>query len=110
VSNFAYAAAALPEMGTRAIYAAAFVESLSGWLASIAFMSFLMRICDKRHAAVQYALLTALYALAGSLISMPSGWFVDRIDYAPYFALSAAFALPAFLFLPATRRWIERSS
>jgi PAT family beta-lactamase induction signal transducer AmpG len=108
VSNFAYAAAALPQMGSRAIYAAAFVESLSGWLASIAFMSFLMRICEKQHAAVQYALLTALYALAGSLISMPSGWFVDHIDYAAYFALTAAFALPAFAFLPATRSWIDR--
>jgi len=106
-SNFAYAAAALPQMGSRAIYAAAFVESLSGWLASIAFMSFLMRICEKEHAAVQYALLTALYALTGTLASMPSGWFVDHVGYATYFALTAAFALPAFIFLPATRRWIE---
>ena len=89
-SNFTYAAAALPQMGSRAIYAAAFVESLSGWLASIAFMSFLMRICEKEHAAVQYALLTALYALTGTLASMPSGWFVDHVGYATYFRAHAA--------------------
>ncbi|HEY5656868.1 MAG TPA: arabinose ABC transporter permease, partial [Myxococcota bacterium] len=106
VSNLAYAIAALPGMSRTAIYAAAFFESLCGWLAGIGFMSFLMRICQKEHAAVQYALLTALYALAGSLVAMPSGWFADRIGYAAYFALTAAFALPAFAFLPATRRWI----
>ena len=65
-----------------------------------------MRICDKAHAAVQYALLTALYALAGSLVAMPSGWFADHIGYAAYFALTAAFALPAFICLPRVRRWI----
>jgi PAT family beta-lactamase induction signal transducer AmpG len=106
VSNLAYAAAALPQAGRTAIYAAAFFESLCGWLAGIAFMSFLMRICQKQHAAVQYALLTALYAFAGSLVAMPSGWFADHIGYAAYFALTAAFALPAFCFLPRARGWI----
>jgi PAT family beta-lactamase induction signal transducer AmpG len=106
VSNFAYAVAALPDAGRGAIYAAAFAEALCGWLAAIAFMSFLMRICEKEHAAVQYALLTGLYALAGQLAKMPSGWFVDHIGYAAYFALTAAFALPAFAFLPRVRGWI----
>ncbi|MDH5567189.1 MAG: MFS transporter [Myxococcales bacterium] len=107
VSNFSYVLAALPSAPRSAIYAAACVESLCGWLASIAFMSFLMRICEKEHAAVQYALLTALYALTGALIAMPSGWFTDRIGYAGYFALTAAFALPAFAVLPRTRAWID---
>jgi len=107
VSNFAYAYAALPGVGHTTIYAAAFVESLCGWLAGIAFMSFLMRICEKQHAAVQYALLTALYALSGTLVATPSGWFADQLGYASYFALTAAFALPAFAFLPSTRAWIE---
>ncbi len=65
-----------------------------------------MRICQKEHAAVQYALLTAVYALAGSLVAMPSGWFTERLDYAGYFALTAVFGLPAFAFLPGARRWI----
>jgi PAT family beta-lactamase induction signal transducer AmpG len=107
LSNLAYAVAALPGMGRGAVYGAAIVESLCGWLQGIGFMSYLMRICEKEHAAVQYALLTALYALTGSLVSMPSGWFVDHIGYAAYFTLTAAFALPAFFFLPAANRWID---
>jgi len=55
---------------------------------------------------VQYALLTAVYALSGSFIALPSGWLTEHIGYAAYFALTAAFALPAFAFLPRARAWI----
>lgn len=108
LSNLAYAAAAWvgPEIAA-AIYAASLVESFCGGLATAAFLSFLMRICEKAHAAVQYATVTAIYAIAGSAVAMPSGWLVERMDYPMYFALTAAFAIPAFLFLPATRPWID---
>ncbi len=106
LSNLGYAAAAaLPEAGALAMYAASLVESLCAGLASAAFLSFLMRICEKDHAAVQYALLTSLYALPGAFAGMASGWLTERLDYAAYFALTAAIALPAFGFLPAARRW-----
>ncbi len=108
-SNLGYAAAAAwPETGDAGVYAAALFESFCGGLASAAFLSYLMRICDREHAAVQYALLTAIYALAGSLLAIPSGWITERIDYAAFFALTAALAAPAFLFLPRARRWIGR--
>ncbi|MBW2496545.1 MAG: MFS transporter [Deltaproteobacteria bacterium] len=107
-SNLTYAAAAAwPEAGRTAVYAASIVESFCGGLATAAFLSYLMHICEKEHAAVQYALLTAIYALAGSLVAVPSGWLTERLDYAAYFALTALFALPAFAFLPGARRWIE---
>jgi PAT family beta-lactamase induction signal transducer AmpG len=107
-SNLAYAgAAAVPEAGAAGVYAASVVESFCGGLATAAFMSFLMRVCEKEHAAVQYALLTALYALAGSAVAMPSGALTERLGYASYFAATAVFALPAFAFLPGVRSWIE---
>jgi len=65
-----------------------------------------MRICEKEHAAVQYALVTSLYAFAGTLVAAPSGWITERIGYAAYFALTAGFALPAFAFLRGARGWI----
>ena len=37
---------------------------------------------------------------------IPSGVFAEALGYAGYFALTAAFALPAFAFLPGARRWI----
>jgi PAT family beta-lactamase induction signal transducer AmpG len=107
-SNLAYAAAAaLPHLGRTPVYAASIVESFCSGLASAAFMSYLMRICEKEHAAVQYALLTALYAVIGTFVAVPSGWLTERMGYVHYFALTAIYALPAFLVLNGARRWLD---
>lgn len=109
-SNLGYAAAAaFPELGDRAIYAAGVIESFCGGLAAAGFMSYLMRICDRQHAAVQYATLSGLYALPGTIAGAISGAAVEALGYAVFFALTALVAAPAFLFLPAARRWIPRS-
>ena len=101
LSNIAYAAvAAFPESGRAGIYAAALVESLCSGLVSAAFLSYLMHICQREHAAVQYALLTAAYRVAAVPAAALSGFLTERLDYAAYFALTAVMALPAFAFLP----------
>jgi PAT family beta-lactamase induction signal transducer AmpG len=101
LSNLGFAsAAAFPETGRSGIYAAALVESFSSGLVSTAFLSYLMRICEREHAAVQYALLTAAYRLVGVPAASVSGYLTDQLGYAVYFALTAVMALPAFLLLP----------
>lgn len=108
VSNLGYAAAAAwPETGRTTVYAASIAESFCSGMAGVAFMSFLMRICQKEHAAVQYALLTAVYALIGRALGAFSGVITEPLGFGGYFAVTAAFALPAFLFLPAARRWVD---
>lgn len=110
-SNLGYAVAAwLPESGKTGIYTASLVESLCSGLAAAGFLSFLMNICDRKHAAVQYAALTGLYALPGIFTSAASGVAVEWIGYGSYFALTAVLALPAFAFLPSARRWIDEPS
>jgi PAT family beta-lactamase induction signal transducer AmpG len=100
-SNLGYSTvAAFPEFGRAGVYAAALIESFCGGLASAAFLSYLMNICQREHAAVQYALLTAAYRLPGIPAASLSGFLTERLDYAAYFALTAAMALPAFAFLP----------
>jgi PAT family beta-lactamase induction signal transducer AmpG len=106
-SNLGYAAAAaFPAWGNLGVYAASVIESFCSGLVGVAFLSYLMRICEKEHAAVQYALVTAIYALAGTLISLPSGWITEQLGYAQYFALTALYALPAFAFLQRARAWL----
>jgi PAT family beta-lactamase induction signal transducer AmpG len=107
-SNLGYAAAATwPESGRSGVYAASVVESFCSGLATAAFLSFLMRICEKQHAAVQYAVAYAMASIAGALVAIPSGQLTEWLGYGSYFALSAAMGLPAFAFLPAARRWID---
>jgi PAT family beta-lactamase induction signal transducer AmpG len=66
-----------------------------------------MNVCDKEQAATQYALLSALFNLSGSLAGAISGRAVEALGYGDYFALTFAFALPAYLLLPWVRRWIR---
>ena len=104
-SNLGYAAAAAwPESGRAGVYAASVVESFCSGLATAAFLSFLMRICEKEHAAVQYATAYAMASIAGALVAIPSGTLARSLGYASYFALTALAALPAFAFLGAARR------
>ena len=110
-SNLAYAAAAaFPETGNPGIYAASVVESFCGGLAAAGFLAYLMRICDREHAAVQYATLTGIYALPGTAAGAISGAAVEAWGYAPYFAATALVAAPAFLFLPIAQRWTAPGS
>jgi PAT family beta-lactamase induction signal transducer AmpG len=104
-SNLGYAGAALAGGGRAAIYTASVSESLCSGVAAVGFMSFLMRICEREHAAVQYAALTSLGFLAGSLARGFSGVAAEQLGYAGFFAATAVLAVPAFVLLPAAARW-----
>lgn len=103
LSNLGYAAAALVDAGRAGIYAASMLESFTGGLGTAAFLSLLMGACDRRHAAVQYAFLSALFGLTRSLAGALSGWATTELGYAAYFGLTFVLALPAFALLPALR-------
>ncbi len=107
VSNLGYATAAWAEAARPGIYAASLVESFTGGLGTAAFLSFLMNVCDKQQAATQYALLSAVFNLSGTLVGSVSGLGAERLGYAPYFALTFLLALPAYAFVPWVRGWIR---
>jgi PAT family beta-lactamase induction signal transducer AmpG len=104
-SNLGYAVAAGLGGGRFPIYTASVVESLCSGVAAVGFMSFLMRICERAHAAVQYATLTSFAFLAGALARAVSGIGAEQLGYAGFFAATAALALPSLLLLPAAARW-----
>ena len=106
-SNLGYAAVAWADAGRPAIYAASVTESFGAGLGTAAFLSFLMHVCDKEQAATQYALLSALFNLSGSLAGAFSGIGVQYLGYGAYFALTFAMALPAYALMPRLRGWIR---
>jgi PAT family beta-lactamase induction signal transducer AmpG len=83
------------------------LESFSSGLGSAAFMAYLMNICDKEHAAVQYAALSAVFALSRDVAGAISGWATTMLGYAPYFTLTFFLAFPALALLPWVRAWIR---
>jgi PAT family beta-lactamase induction signal transducer AmpG len=66
-------------------------------MATAALLTFMMGAVEPRYAATQLALLTSLMALGRSFAGVPSGWLVDAIGYAAFFAVSALVALPGLV-------------
>jgi MFS transporter, PAT family, beta-lactamase induction signal transducer AmpG len=104
--NLAYAGVAHYGLGRPYLYAVSMAESFGAGLVTAAFLSFLMRICDKRQAATQYALLTALYALPRPLLAPVGGWIADLYGYTTFFFWTFLLAVPAYALLPWVYRWV----
>ncbi len=107
--------AALPavEAATRAwTYSAIAAENFAQGLATAAQAVLLLRVCDRRYSATQFALLSSLFALGRWASGLPSGFLAERLGYPAFFALCAtAMAVPGFLFLrriaPITQREVN---
>jgi len=102
-SNLGYVAVAALELPRESIYVASVVESFTQGLGTAAFLSFLMNLCDREHAATQYAVLSALFALTRDVGGAFTGIGVERLGYPAYFAFTTALALPALALLPMVR-------
>ncbi|MBA3554885.1 MAG: MFS transporter, partial [Gemmatimonadales bacterium] len=108
LSNLTYWAAAVTGAQTAMMYGAAVVEQFTQGLGTAAFLTFLMTLCERRYAATQFALLSALYRVGGIAAGALSGVMAERVGYANYFLFTFGLALPAFVLLPWLRRTLAR--
>lgn len=86
-------------------------ENIAGGLAGAAFVAYLSSITSREFSAVQYALLSSLTFLIGSLGRAALGEAIDQIGYAPVFRLTALIGLVAVGFVAlewARTVWSER--
>lgn len=74
-------------------------ENISTGLAGAAFVAYLSTIVSKRFSAVQYASLSSLVFLIGSLLKGAAGEAFDRYGYAPVFRWVALLGLVAIVFV-----------
>ncbi len=109
VSNLGYVAVASLELPRWSIYVASVIESFTQGLGTAAFLSLLMSLCDKEHAATQYALLSALFALTRDVAGAFPGLGVEELGYAVFFAITTALALPGLALIPFARPFVERA-
>lgn len=110
VSNLGYALVAWLSLGRFGLYGASIFESFSGGLGTAAFLAFLMNVCDKEHATIQYAFLSSVFSLAGRLVGGVSGVGAERLGYGNYFAFTFLLSLPAYALLPWVRKWVHEGS
>ena len=110
VSNVGYVVVAAVDLPRQSIYVASMIESFTQGLGTAAFLSFLMNLCDKEHAATQYAILSALFALTRDVAGAFTGIGVESLGYAVFFAITTALALPALALLPLIRPRIREEA
>ena len=106
LSSLGYAGAAAAAPSKPLMTGVALFENFAAGLGTAAFIAFLMSVCERRYAATQYAVLSALLALTRTLAGAASGSLAERLGYAHYFLLTFALGLPAFGLLP----WLRRSA
>ena len=106
-SNLGYSFVEWLNLGRFGLYGASMFESLSGGLGTAAFLAFLMNVCQKEHATVQYAFLSSVFSLTGRLIGAISGLGAEKYGFADYFALTFILSMPSYLLLPWVKPWIQ---
>lgn len=68
-------------------------------MGTAAISAFMMRLCEKRYGATQYALLSSLFGVGRVASGPPSGWLAERLGYTSFFLVAVAAALPGLAVL-----------
>jgi PAT family beta-lactamase induction signal transducer AmpG len=102
-SALVYWATATYASSNSAVVMAAYFESFAAGLGTSAYLAFLMSICEKRYAATQFAVLSALLAVTRWIAGEFSGGLAERLGYGTYFLVTFFLGLPAFLLIPRLR-------
>jgi PAT family beta-lactamase induction signal transducer AmpG len=103
LSSLGYWATASSPPAKSLVIAAAYFESFAAGLGTAAYLAFLMSVCEKRYAATQFAVLSALLALTRWIAGDFSGRWAEEVGYANYFLLTFVLGLPAFVLIPRLR-------
>jgi MFS transporter, PAT family, beta-lactamase induction signal transducer AmpG len=111
VSNLAFMWLALAGKSYPIMIIAVGFENLAGGMGTAAFVALLMALCDHRFTATQYALLSALASFGRVYVGPAAGYATDPrylgLDWATFFALTFAVALPGLALLWAKRAAIK---
>jgi PAT family beta-lactamase induction signal transducer AmpG len=81
------------------------VENICSGLATAAFTAFMMKLCDKRFTATQYALLTSFMAITRIMVQTPSGFIVKSLGWEMYFIVSILISIPGLIMLTRYDKW-----
>jgi PAT family beta-lactamase induction signal transducer AmpG len=80
-------------------------ENFTSGIGTVIFVAYLSALCgNPLHTATQYALLTALFALARTVFALGSGYLAAETGWMWYFTICAAASFPSFILLA----WLQR--
>lgn len=94
-SNLLYAWLYVVGKNITVMSVAIFGENFCGGLSTIAFVVFLMRLCNKQYTATQYALFSAFAALGRIFIGPLSAVLVKQYGWMNFYVMTAIIGVPS---------------
>lgn len=105
VSNLVFFWLASIGINQWALAVAIGVEQFTGAIGTVIFVAYLSALCrNPIHTATQFALLTAMSAVARTYLSSPAGYVAEWAGWRPFFVISVLVAIPSLLLLA----WLQR--
>ena len=85
---------------------AVMLDDLAAAFATVAFVTFISLLVDRRYTATQYALLASIGTAGKTLLASSSGWMVDSLDgdWGVFFMITAFMVIPSLILLVILRR------
>lgn len=99
VANLAYCALLWTGANLNVASMAIFADNFFGGMGTAVFVGWLMKLCDKRFTASQYALLASLSAVGRVFIGPLAGFVAQTYGWQNYFIASVWFSVPGLILL-----------
>jgi MFS transporter, PAT family, beta-lactamase induction signal transducer AmpG len=75
------------------------VETLSLGMGASALTAFMLRLCNRKFSATQYALLTSFMGIPRTIIPASAGFIVDSLGWVHFYILCVLLAVPGLLLI-----------
>jgi PAT family beta-lactamase induction signal transducer AmpG len=75
------------------------VETLSLGMGASALTAFMLRLCNRKFSATQYALLTSFMGIPRTIIPASAGFIVDALGWVHFYILCVVLAVPGLLLI-----------
>lgn len=109
ISNLGYAYADL-HTSAYTVYGASMFESFTSGLGTAPFLAYLMNLCEKEYAAMQYACMSAIFGFSRSISEYVGGLAAHNLGYLNFFVFTFFAALVAFPFLFILKNTFDKSN
>ncbi len=75
------------------------VETFSLGMGAAALTAFMLRLCNRRFSATQYALLTSFMSISRMVAASSTGFFVDALGWVRFYILCVVLAIPGLVLI-----------
>lgn len=99
ISNLTYMCLAIVGKNYLVLVLSVFIEYFCSGLSTVAFIVFLLSLCDKRYSAAQYAIFSAVMAIGRVFAGPEVAILVEHFGWATFYFLTFLVGWPAILLL-----------